>query len=136
MTVNPTQFTAIHFFDFTQDGKQSRTIYFIRLRLECALITDYYELLMSQIAKRIIFTGQVQGVGFRFTALSTANRRRLTGLVRNLTDGSVEMLAQGDSADVDDCIRDLEESFAGYIRETKIEDVPFSPQLKNFRITY
>jgi len=136
MTVNPTQFTAIYSFDFTQDGKQSRTIYFIRLRLECALITDYYELLMSQIAKRIIFTGQVQGVGFRFTALSTANRRRLTGLVRNLTDGSVEMLAQGDSADVDDCIRDLEESFAGYIRETKIEDVPFSPQLKNFRITY
>ena len=48
----------------------------------------------------------------------------------------LEMLAQGDSADVDDCIRDLEESFAGYIRETKIEDVPFSPQLKNFRITY
>jgi len=91
---------------------------------------------MSQIAKHIIFTGQVQGIGFRFTSLSAANRRGLTGFVRNLPDGSVEMLAQGNSSDVDDCIRNIEESFAGYITETKIEDVPFSPHLKNFKITY
>ena len=91
---------------------------------------------MGQIAKHIIFVGQVQGVGFRFTALSAANRYRLTGFVRNLPDGSVEILIQGDSADADDCIRDIQDSFAGYIRETKIEDVPFSPRLKNFKITY
>jgi len=91
---------------------------------------------MSQIAKHIIFTGQVQGIGFRFTALSAANRRGLTGFVRNLPDGSVEMLAQGSSGDIDDYIRDLQEYFAGYIRETKFEDVLFSPHLKNFKITY
>jgi len=91
---------------------------------------------MGLIAKHVIFTGRVQGVGFRFTALGAANRYRLTGFVRNVRDGSVEMLAQGNSADIDNCVREIEESFAGYITETKTEDVSFSPQLKNFKITY
>jgi len=57
---------------------------------------------MGQSAKHIIFIGQVQGVGFRFTGLSTANRYGLTGLVRNLPDGTVEMIAQGFSENIDD----------------------------------
>ena len=88
------------------------------------------------IAKHIIFTGRVQGVGFRFTALNVANRYQLTGLVRNLPDGTVEVVAQGNSDDIDDCIRDIEKSFDGYIRETKVEDVPFNPQYKDFKITF
>ena len=88
------------------------------------------------IAKHIIFTGRVQGIGFRFTALNVANRYQLTGLVRNLLDGTVEMVAQGNSDDIDDCIRDIEKSFDGYIRETKVEDVPFNPQYKDFKITF
>jgi acylphosphatase len=90
------------------------------------------------VAKHIIFTGQVQGVGFRFTANGVANRHQLTGFVRNLFDGTVEMLAQGQSEDVADCIRDIEETFAltGCIKETKIEEVPPDPRYKNFRITF
>jgi len=91
---------------------------------------------MGLIAKHIIFTGQVQGIGFRFTAFGAASRHKLNGFVRNLRDGSVEMLAQGNSADVDNCVREIEESFAGYVTETKTEVVPFSPQFKNFKITY
>lgn len=91
---------------------------------------------MSQIAKHIIFTGQVQGVGFRFTAFNTANRHQLTGFVRNLPDGTVEMLAQGPAQAIDDCIRDIEEEFSGYIRETKIKEIPPNPQYKDFEITF
>ena len=92
---------------------------------------------MSQIAKYIIFTGQVQGVGFRFTAFNTANRHQLTGFVRNLPDGTVEMLAQGPAQAIDDCIRDIEEEFSGYIiRETKIKEIPPNPQYKDFEITF
>jgi len=87
-------------------------------------------------AKHIIFIGRVQGVGFRFTAYDIANRYHLTGLVRNLPDGTVEMTVQGPSGGVDDCIRDIEESFAGYIRETKIEEIVLNPQYKDFRITF
>ncbi len=91
---------------------------------------------MGQGAKHIIFTGQVQGVGFRFTALRIANRYGLTGLVRNSLDGTVEMIAQGLSEDIDDCIRDIKESFRGYVSETKIKEIPPNPQYKDFKITF
>jgi acylphosphatase len=88
------------------------------------------------IAKHIIFIGQVQGVGFRFTAHRIAGRYQLTGFVRNLTDGTVEMLAQGQSDDIDSCVKDIKDSFAGYLRETRIEDVPVDTRYRNFRITF
>lgn len=91
---------------------------------------------MSQIAKYIIFIGQVQGVGFRFTAFNIANRRQLTGFVRNLPDGTVEMLAQGPAQTIDDCIWDIKEHFSSYIRETKIKEIPSNPRYKDFKITF
>jgi len=88
------------------------------------------------IAKHIIFTGRVQGVGFRFTARRAADRRQLTGFVRNAPNGTVEMLTQGRPEDIDDCIQDIEEYFAGYIREMKIEEIPPDPRYKDFKITF
>ncbi len=88
------------------------------------------------IAKHMIFTGRVQGVGFRFTAYHAANRHKLSGFVRNVPDGTVEMLVQGQTEDINDCIRDIEESFFGYIRETKIEEIPPDPRYTNFKITF
>jgi len=88
------------------------------------------------IAKHLIFVGRVQGVGFRFTAYHIANRHKVTGFVRNLPDGTVEMLAQGNSQQVDDCIREIQDSFTGYVRDTRIEDVAADPQYGRFNITF
>lgn len=88
------------------------------------------------VAKRIIFRGRVQGVGFRFTTHRIADRHQLTGFVRNTSDGLVEMLAQGYSEDINDCIRDIKESFAEYIRETEIEEIPSDPRHTEFKITF
>ncbi len=88
------------------------------------------------VAKRIIFRGRVQGVGFRFTAHRIADRHQLTGFVRNVPDGTVEMFAQGHSEDIDDCIRDIKESFAEYIRETEIEETAADPRYTEFKITF
>lgn len=88
------------------------------------------------VARLIIFVGRVQGVGFRFTAHRMANRHQLTGFVRNLPDGNVEMLAQGQLEDIDDCIRDIKEDLTGYVRETKIDDVPPDPRHTDFKITF
>ncbi len=88
------------------------------------------------IAKHIFFTGRVQGVGFRFTARRAANRRQLTGFVRNVPNGSVEMLAQGRPEDIDDCIQDIKEYFAGYLKETKTEEIPLDTRYEEFRITF
>ncbi len=88
------------------------------------------------VTKHIIFTGRVQGVGFRFTAYNIAHRYQLTGLVRNLPDGTVEMFAQGRPEDIDDCIRDIKESFTGSIREARIEEIPPDPKYTDFKITF
>jgi acylphosphatase len=90
---------------------------------------------MDQTAKRIIFSGQVQGVGFRFTAQRVANRHQLTGFVRNLPDGSVEVLTQGKPEDINKCIYEIKLAFAGCVRQTQIEDKPLNPKYTDFRIT-
>jgi acylphosphatase len=88
------------------------------------------------IAKRIIFTGNVQGVGFRFTAHSIARRYGLAGFVRNLPDGNVEMLAQGRAEDIEGCLSDIGETFAGDISRTQIEDVELDSRYNDFKITF
>jgi acylphosphatase len=88
------------------------------------------------VAKHIIFSGRVQGVGFRYASHRTASRHDLTGWVRNLPDGSVEMFVQGEPGDIDDCINDILESFAGYVRETEINEIPPNPRYTSFKITY
>jgi acylphosphatase len=88
------------------------------------------------VAKHIIFAGRVQGVGFRFTAHRIAQLHHLKGYVRNLPDGTVEMLAQGYTEDVNGCIEDIKEAFVGYIRETRIEEHPIEPRYTDFNITF
>jgi acylphosphatase len=91
---------------------------------------------MAETARHIVFTGRVQGVGFRFVVFRAANRYQLAGWVRNCDDGSVEMVVQGLADGIDDCVLDIQQSFAGYIRETKIEPVPPDPKHKDFKITF
>jgi len=91
---------------------------------------------MDVIAKHIVFSGRIQGVGFRFTALNIASRYELTGYVRNIPDGDVEMLAQGPAEMIDNCVRDLQDSFVGTISHIDIEDVTPDPKLTDFRITF
>ena len=88
------------------------------------------------IAKHIIFTGSVQGVGFRFTAYNTAKRYLLAGMVRNLPDGSVEMLIQGDAKDVSACLEDIKETFRYGLKKTKIQQVPYDSKFTEFNISF
>ena len=75
-------------------------------------------------------------MGFRFTAFNTANRYNLLGYVRNLPDGTVEMIVQGQPQDIDDCIRDIKQSFGGYVKQTKAEQIPLKPTYEDFKITF
>ncbi len=90
---------------------------------------------MKMFAQHIIFTGNVQGVGFRFTAFRYAREHNITGFVRNLPDGTVEMFAQGYPQDIEDCISDLRSYFGSYVRKVETQEQPFNPSHHDFKIT-
>ena len=59
------------------------------------------------------YSGHVQGVGFRYTARSLAAGYEVTGMVRNLPDGRVELVAEGDRAELDAFRQAVRESGLG-----------------------
>ena len=89
---------------------------------------------MEQTAKHVVFRGHVQGVGFRYTAEQIAQQYNVAGFVRNLPDGTVEMLIQGPAQDIDNCLREVQDFFEGHLRGTQIEEAPFNPRYTDFRV--
>ncbi len=77
-----------------------------------------------------IFSGKVQGVGFRYTAKSFAEG--LKGTVKNLPDGRVELYAQGTKIQLDELIQLLENEFQ--ITEKKIHFNEMTSSFPDFRI--
>lgn len=53
------------------------------------------------VCKRVLYSGRVQGVGFRYTAQHLAAGYAVAGHVRNLPDGDVELVAEGESDEVE-----------------------------------
>lgn len=87
------------------------------------------------ICKHLYYYGRVQGVGFRYTAQALAERFALAGYVRNLRNGSVELVAQGEPDQVGDFLKAVATQLAGYIeRTTESEETP--GDYRGFQIRY
>lgn len=70
---------------------------------------------------RILYSGNVQGVGFRYTAKSVAAGYEVTGLVRNLPDGQVELVAEGSKDELEAFRHGIRESgLEGHIRDEAV----------------
>lgn len=74
------------------------------------------------ICRRVVFHGRVQGVGFRYTTASIARRHPVAGFVRNLPDGSVELVAEATATDFEQFLADIASVFAGNIRQQDVRD--------------
>lgn len=80
------------------------------------------------IYRQIFFSGRVQAVGFRYTVKQIASGYEVTGWVRNLPDGRVELRADGESAEVAAFVQAIAGShLAGHIKETTQTDLPAPP---------
>lgn len=56
---------------------------------------------MNRRRLRVLYSGWVQGVGFRYTVKSVSRGYEVTGLVRNLLDGRVELVVEGAKAELE-----------------------------------
>ncbi|MCS6865650.1 MAG: acylphosphatase [Gemmataceae bacterium] len=88
------------------------------------------------MAKVVYYSGTVQGVGFRATAVHLARGRPIRGWVRNLPDGRVELLADGAESDIQAFLAAIRERMAGYITREDITERESDPTLQGFRITW
>ena len=76
------------------------------------------------IRKHIIFYGRVQGVGFRYYSVNKANQLGLTGWVRNLPDGTVEMEVEGYEPQIDELILFLQNRNYVWIERLNAKSIP------------
>ena len=88
------------------------------------------------IQAHIFYSGMVQGVGFRYTAQRFAQDLHLTGWVRNLEDGRVEILVEGPPDNIEQLMTNLANQFGSYIKDKQFITQPPQMQFKNFKITY
>ena len=78
---------------------------------------------MSRIHRRIVYSGRVQGVGFRATTHRLATGFAVAGSVRNLPDGTVEVLASGEADEVDRFLAAIAREFARQIRDSSNSEI-------------
>ena len=84
----------------------------------------------------VLFSGRVQGVGFRYTTRHVAARFQVTGFVRNLGDGRVEMVAEGARPELDRFQRAIEEAMPGHIAETRVRRCAATGEYADFHIAF
>ena len=82
------------------------------------------------------YTGSVQGVGFRFAAERLATSFNLTGWVKNLKDGRVELVCEGKEAALKELLEKVYDIFKEYIRDADIEWDKAAGEFKDFRVAF
>lgn len=79
----------------------------------------------EKIRARVLVSGTVQGVGYRFSTLNEAREVGISGWVRNLADGRVEAVFEGNRGDVEAMIRWCHEgSLAARVTDVAVKYEP------------
>jgi acylphosphatase len=88
-------------------------------------------------AMQVFFEGNVQGVGFRYSVRHIAKGFEVTGWVRNLRDGRVEMQIAGEDDEVRDFLEAIAQSeLRAHIKKQNATPLAEAPQARGFEIRY
>ena len=79
---------------------------------------------MPAVCKRVLYSGRVQGVGFRATARAVAGRYPVAGYVRNLPSGDVELVVEGEPDAVQAFLSEVGRRMEGYVEGVDVRDQP------------
>ena len=85
---------------------------------------------------RINYSGLVQGVGFRYTTRNISRRYDVSGFVKNLPDGTVEVVVTGPAGDVAGFMVEITEAMQGYIAECCSKPYVSGEAFRGFRVRY
>jgi acylphosphatase len=88
----------------------------------------------NSVRRTAYYDGRVQGVGFRYTTNSIAHNFRVIGQVRNLEDGRVELIAEGEPGEVTRFLNQVFETLGRHIHGSKITESPATGQFATFSI--
>ena len=82
------------------------------------------------------FGGRVQGVGFRYTVLNIAQEYDVTGYVRNLSDGRVELVAEGTKGELNSLVEKIKQRMEGFIEDVDVTTSPATGEFGRFTIQH
>jgi len=82
------------------------------------------------------YRGTVQGVGFRFTSRHFACQLNINGWVKNLPDGSVELLAEGEEEALIEFLTRVKDRMFEYIFDESVNWQPYKAEFKEFEIKF
>lgn len=88
------------------------------------------------VGREVFYSGHVQGVGFRMTAHRIAQRWAVTGYVRNLPDGRVQLVVEGERSDVHGYLQALHQTMADHIHDAQVVDTQASGTFSGFAIRH
>ncbi|MFA6133297.1 MAG: acylphosphatase [Phycisphaerae bacterium] len=80
--------------------------------------------------------GDVQGIGFRYTACRLAAGHDVTGYVRNLPDGGVECVIEGAAGEIDALIEEIKSALGYHIRHVRQQKAPHSGSFSSFGVKF
>lgn len=84
----------------------------------------------------VVYRGNVQGVGFRYTARSLAEDFRISGVVKNITDGSVQLVAEGEAAEVDRFLAAVDARMGDLVQTREVRWLHPAGDLRGFAIRF
>lgn len=86
---------------------------------------------------RAVVIGTVQGVGYRYFTVMRASGLGIVGYVKNLSNGNVEIVAEGEEADLDQFVELLKRGPSGaYVREVVVVKLPATGEFYDFRVEH
>ncbi|MFH1876446.1 MAG: acylphosphatase [Candidatus Omnitrophota bacterium] len=84
----------------------------------------------------IFYTGQVQGVGFRYTTRALALKHNVCGWVKNCPGGGVQLYIHGESKILEAFLNDIDQEFKGYVHDTETKECTADETCTDFRIIF
>ena len=91
---------------------------------------------MKQARYVIYYNGRVQGVGFRYTVCRLSERFRVAGFVRNLSDGRVQVITEGQTEQLESFRKAIDYEMAGHISSQQLDRQEATGEFTDFSMRW